>query len=186
MPTFNFLRIEIPIKKKLSSKRYSVVTIQLSMRFLILWRIRKIYFSEERHLEGRIVRAFKKYDYDLRIVYDKGNIVMVDVTGRPGIKVLGCNSMWCFTYGNEYGLAGEQWDKYSYNSHVYAIIDFSQPQDSQNFIYILIKPISMDSEQETVLFDMANNGLSDGNAAAIIAHRVKDPAIFNVFKWEDF
>lgn len=133
-----------------------------------------------------LYKLVEKYDYDLKIVYDKGSIVIVDVTGQPGIKALGCNSMWCFTYGSEYGRAGEQWDKYSHNGHVYAIIDFNESQESPEFIYILIKPLEMDSEQETVLYDMANNGLSEGNAAAIVERRVKDPAAFDVFKWEDF
>jgi len=133
-----------------------------------------------------LYQLVKKHDYDLKIVYDKGNIVVVDVTGQPGIKAIGCNSMWCFTYGNEYDKAGEQFDQYSYNGHVYAIIDFSQSQEDADFIYILIKPVELDSEQETVLYNMANEGLSDGNAARIIEFRVKDPAVFNVFKWENY
>lgn len=133
-----------------------------------------------------LYKLIEKYNYDLNVVYDKGNIVVIDVTGQPGIKALGCNSLWCFTYGSEYGKAGEQWDHYSHNGHVYAIVDFSVPQDDPSFIHILIKPLEMDSEQETVLYDMANNALSDGNAASIITHIVKDPEVFNVFKWEDF
>lgn len=80
-------------------------------------------------------------NYDsLKIVYEKNDIVIVDVTSQSGIKVIGCNSLWCFTYGDEYGKAGEQWEHYSYNGHVYAIIDFSMPQDDPEFIHIITKP----------------------------------------------
>lgn len=123
-------------------------------------------------------------DYDLKIVYDNGNVIVVDVTGQSGIKVIGCNSLWCFTYGNEYGKAGEQWDHYSYNGHVYAIIDFSQSQDSPDFIHILIKPFEMQTEEERYLFNMANEHIYN-DAREFIKYIAKDPEILKVFKWED-
>lgn len=127
-----------------------------------------------------------KNDYDLKIVYDKGNVVVVDVTGQPGIKLLGCNSMWCFTYGSEYGLAGEQWDRYSYNGHVYAIVDFDESQNDPNFIHILFKPFSMQTEEENFLWDMANEP-TFGDAQSNIIHIANgDASIINVFKFEDF
>lgn len=144
-------------------------------------------------------------DY-LNIVYDKNNIVIVDVTGQPGIKALGCNSLWCFTYGDEYGKAGEQWDQYSYNGHVYAIINFSEPQDSPEFIHIVVKPIfeklkiphydpkqtyfpfkhDMDNSysDDSGVYDMSNQ-MVYGNQYEIINGLVKhDPDALKVFTFE--
>jgi hypothetical protein len=131
----------------------------------------------------------KQNDYDLRIVYDKNNVVVVDVTGQSGIKLIGCNSLWCFTYGNEYGKAGEQWDYYSYNGHVYAIIDFNEDQTSPDFIHILIRPFKESpdpEEEESGLYNMANEEIGT-YAPDIIKQIAKgDSSIFGVFKWEEF
>lgn len=118
----------------------------------------------------------KDHDDYLNIVYDKNNIVIVDVTGQPGIKLIGCNSLWCFTYGNEYGKAGEQWDEYSHNNHVYAIINFDMEAMDPEFIHIVTKPFyikpyydpnqldfNFDDEQKSEnpydsgIYDMQNN-----------------------------
>ena len=149
-----------------------------------------------------------KNNSDLNVVYDKNNIVIVDVTGQAGIKKIGCNSLWCFTYGNEYGVAGTQWDQYSHNGHVYAIINFSLPQDSSEFIHILIKPlidgksiphydprqryfpfkddIHNDTDDDTGVYDMTNQ-MVYGNQYDIINALVKnDPDALKVFKFEEF
>lgn len=137
-------------------------------------------------------------DYDLNIVYDRGNIVVVDVTGQSGIKLIGCNSLWCFTYGDEYGLAGEQWDQYSYNSHVYAIVNFSQDQNDPDFIHIVTKPFQMqgketgdegeeiDDPADTHIYNMENEQIW-GNAEYIVVQLARgDRSILNVFTWEKF
>jgi hypothetical protein len=124
-------------------------------------------------------------DYDLKIVWDNNDVVIVDVMSQPGMKLIGCNSLWCFTYGSEYGRAGEQWDRYSHNGHVYAIIDFKQPQDSPEFIHILIKPFEQQTDDESFLFDMANVE-KYGRAEDIITHITGDQSVLSIFKWEDF
>lgn len=152
-------------------------------------------------------KIVKENSYYLNIVYDNNNIVIVDVTGQPGIKALGCNSLWCFTYGDEYGKAGEQWDQYSYNGHVYAIINFSESQDSPEFIHIVIKPIfekskiphydpkqtyfrfkyDMDNSynDDSGVYDMSNQ-MVYGNQYEIINGLVKhDPDALKVFTFED-
>lgn len=126
----------------------------------------------------------KKHDYDLRIVYDKDNVVVVDVTGQAGMKVIGCNSLWCFTYGTEYGKGGEQFDIYSHNGHVYAIIDFERPQTSPDFIYILIKPFEKQTDYQSYLYNMANEE-TYGDARQTIVHLAGTRDILSVFKWED-
>jgi hypothetical protein len=39
---------------------------------------------------------------ELEIIYDQGDIMVVEVGGPYGIKEIGCNSLWCFTYGEGY------------------------------------------------------------------------------------
>jgi hypothetical protein len=147
---------------------------------------------------------------DLRRVYDKGNIVIVDVTSQPGIKLIGSNSLWCFTYGDEDSLAGEQWDRYSYNSHVYAIINFSVSQETPEFIHIVTKPwyngkipyidpkqkrLPFDSNDDsgedtkyyddTGIFNMANEAMY-GNPYEVLNGLVNyDPSALKVFTFRD-
>ncbi len=84
--------------------------------------------------------------YDLELIYDSGNIMVVDVTGPNGIKKIGCNSLWCFTYGSGFDSSYRDWNNYSTNDHVYVIIDFSQDSDSQYFMHVLIKPLDFESD----------------------------------------
>lgn len=83
---------------------------------------------------------------DLEIVYDKGNIMVIEVSGPHGIKSIGCNSLWCFTYGKGFDIAWNQWNTYSTNGFVYVIIDFSESSDSPEFMHTLIKPIDYETE----------------------------------------
>lgn len=126
----------------------------------------------------------KKNDYDLEIIYDKGNIVIIDVKGQPGIKAIGCNSLWCFTYGSEYGKAGEQWEIYSRNDHVYAIIDFNQSQDSPEFVHILTKPFDEQTDDESYLYDMSNEQ-TYGRAESTILRITRDKSVLDLFKFEE-
>jgi hypothetical protein len=128
----------------------------------------------------------EKNSYDLKIVYDVGHIVVVDVTGVDGIKAIGCNSLWCFTYGSEYGNAGIQWDHYSYNGHVYAIINFSINQNEPEFIHILTKVVDSETpEDDTGIHDMAND-LQYGDQISLLKHLTKTNNIDQIFKFEDF
>lgn len=101
-------------------------------------------------------------DHDLYIVYDKNNIMIVKVESAEAIKAIGCNSLWCFTYGSEFESANTDWFKYSYNGVVYVIIDFNEKSDSENFMHVLIKPLLVDGkfyeyeEDEYPLFNMSN------------------------------
>jgi GH24 family phage-related lysozyme (muramidase) len=99
---------------------------------------------------------------ELEKIYEQGTVMVVKVDGPYGIKEIGCNSLWCFTYGQGYD---RNWSQYSYNDVVYAIIDFSEPADSPEFMYVLIKPVDWDTEDEDanedVIFDMKNDGYYD-------------------------
>lgn len=146
--------------------------------------------TKENLLQGKafskeeLKKIIEKNDYDLKLIYERGDILIVDVTGQPGIRAIGCNSLWCFTYGSEYSKAGEQWETYSYNGHVYAIIDFGVEQTDPNFIHILIKPFDQQDEDKSNLFDMANQEVY-GDAKNIITHITGDPDVLNLFKFEE-
>ena len=104
------------------------------------------------------------YHNELEIIYEKGNYMVVEVVGPSGIKEIGCNSLWCFSYGSGFDGAWRQWSNYSTNGIVYAIIDFSQPSDSPDFMHVLIKPLDYNAnsssddgdENDSKLFNMAN------------------------------
>lgn len=124
-----------------------------------------------------MVNSLIKENYYLEKIYSKGDIMIVEVTDFHGIKELGCNSLWCFTYSNKGGY-NRDWDTYSTNGYVYVIIDFSQSSDSSDFMHVLIKPL-IDSnvndvsgdldfddgygEDEEILFTMDNNPVYNAN-----------------------
>lgn len=108
-----------------------------------------------------IKRMATEEDFD--VIYEEGEIMIVEVYTPDAIKAIGCNSLWCFTYGSGLDNAYRQWSEYSYNDIVYVIIDFSKKSDSSEFMYVLIKPLIDDEgelieygEDESPLFDMSN------------------------------
>lgn len=103
---------------------------------------------------------------DFEIVYEKGDVMIVEVYSPKGIKAIGCNSLWCFTYGSGFDSAYRQWSMYSYNDIVYVLIDFREKSDSKYFMHVLIKPLTNDdgvlikydedNEDESPLYDLSN------------------------------
>ncbi len=116
------------------------------------------------------VKEIVNNSYDLEIIYSKGDKMIVEVTGADGIKEIGCNSLWCFTYAGKHGNHGD-WYTYSTRDTAYVLIDFSEPSDSSEFMHVLIKPIPNltgdESEDETLqqstLYNMANEEQYDIN-----------------------
>lgn len=121
-----------------------------------------------RFTRNKIKEIVKEDGYDLEIVYDKNNIMIVEVSGPEGIKKIGCNSLWCFTYGNGFNSAYRHWNNYSTNGLVYVIIDFKESPDSKDFMHVLIKPLrdeydDKEMENPTTLFDMSNEAQYNTN-----------------------
>lgn len=108
---------------------------------------------------------------EIEIIYEKDNVMIVRVDSPKGIKAIGCNSLWCFTYGSGFDNAYRQWNNYSYNDMVYVLIDFREKSDSENFMHVLINPLTDDSgnlidydednEDEHPIFNMANENYSN-------------------------
>lgn len=114
--------------------------------------------------KSKIIEMEGEEDFD--IVYQKDNVMILEVWSVEGIKAIGCNSLWCFTYGyNNW----RDWNAYSYNDRVYIIVDLDAKTDDRNFMHVLIKPLYIVDEdeeyenaengnsQDDVLFDMAND-----------------------------
>lgn len=116
---------------------------------------------------GQILKHDKENYDELKVKYNKGNIMIIEVSGPEGIKEIGCNSLWCFTYNRKGGgLNYEDWYKNSTNDYCYIIIDFSEPSDSEDFMHVLTKPLMYDysdvgqSGYER-LYNMANRDIHD-------------------------
>lgn len=132
--------------------------------------------------KGIIKKLVKENDYDMEIVFESGNVMAVDVQSPDAIKKIGCNSLWCFTYGKGFENAYRDWNNYSTNDHVYVIIDFSEPSDSPEFMHVLVKPLNYsvqpeDSDEDVndgKLFNMANE--ESYGAIGIVNQLVGDQA----------
>lgn len=110
-------------------------------------------------------------DGGLKKIYDSGTLMVIDVNSENGIKQLGCNSVWCFTYtgNNPYGWTRD-WAGNSTNGHVYVFIDFSEPSDSPEFMHVLVKPLDFyggdiperkDMDNDKKLFNMGNQNVEN-------------------------
>lgn len=115
---------------------------------------------------------------DFEITYEQGNVMVVRVDSPDGIKAIGCNSLWCFTYGSGFADAYRQWNNYSHNDVVYVLIDFREKSDSENFMHVLIRPLTdeedslieydEDDEDQHPLYNMSNENYS--NPYSILNH----------------
>jgi hypothetical protein len=93
--------------------------------------------------------------------------MIIEVTGIHGIKEIGCNSVWCFTYNRGEGnLNWNDWYKNSTDGYCYVIIDFSESSDSEDFMHVLTKPLLYDysdygTDGSERLYTMANRDVYD-------------------------
>jgi hypothetical protein len=92
---------------------------------------------------------------DFEIIYEQSDVMIVRVDSPDGIKAIGCNSLWCFTYGTGFNEAYRQWNNHSHNDMVYVLIDFKEKSDSEDFMHVLIKPLT-DEEGELIEYDEDN------------------------------
>jgi hypothetical protein len=94
---------------------------------------------------------------NFEVIYEQGNSMIVKVTSPDGIKAIGCNSLWCFTYGKGLDNAYSDWYRYSYNGIVYVLINFNENYDSEDFMYVLISPLTNDNGRLIKYDDNADN-----------------------------
>jgi hypothetical protein len=147
-------------KKKIEGKIFkNGVTLKELLRFV---EDKENMVGGTKFTRNKIKQIVKEDGYDLNIIYDKNNKMIVEVSGPEGIKKIGCNSLWCFTYGSGFDSAWRNWNNYSTNDLVYVLIDFNKSPDSTEFMYVLIKPLNDEYDEEenenpSTLFDMSND-----------------------------
>jgi len=116
---------------------------------------------------GQILKHDKENYDELKVKYNKGNIMIIEVSGPNGIREIGCNSLWCFTYNRKGGSTNwEDWSRNSTNGYCYIIIDFSEPSDSELFMHVLTKPLRYDYSDygetgDERLYTMSNRDIHD-------------------------
>ena len=116
---------------------------------------------------GQILKKDREQYDELKVKYNKGNVMIIEVTGPYGIKEIGCNSVWCFTYNRGGGsINWNDWYKNSTNNYCYVIIDFSESSDSEDFMHVLTKPLMYDysevgTDGSERLYNMANRDIHD-------------------------
>jgi hypothetical protein len=125
-------------------------------------------FDLTRKQIGEILKQDKQNANELKVKYNKGNIMIIEVSGPEGIKKIGCNSVWCFTYNKKCSSNNfEDWNKNSTNGYCYIIIDFSHPSDSEDFMHVLTKPLMYDYSDyggdAERLYNMANRDMGDND-----------------------
>ena len=106
--------------------------------------------------KNEILKVVDENSNDMKIVYQKGKIMVVRVGSPQAIKNIGCTSLWCFTYGTGFDHAYRQWNDYSTNDIVYVIIDFSEQSDSSTFMHVVIKPLDWEEQEGD------DDGMGDG------------------------
>jgi hypothetical protein len=115
---------------------------------------------------GQILKKDSQEYDELKVKYNKGNIMIIEVTGPEGIKLIGCNSVWCFTYNRKGDTNWNDWNNNSTNGYCYIIINFNEPSNSETFMHVLTKPLMYDYSDvgesgSNRLYNMANRDVGD-------------------------
>lgn len=93
------------------------------------------------HTIDSILELINEYSNDMTLLYNQNNVMVVRVESPEAIKAIGCNSLWCFTYGSGFSQAYQTWNNYSTNDIVYVIINFNLNQTDPEFMCVVIKPL---------------------------------------------
>jgi len=112
---------------------------------------------------------------DIEIIYEKGPVMIIRVDSPEGIRAIGCNSLWCFTYGSGFDNAYQQWNNYSYNDIVYVLVDFRENSDSENFMHVLITPIT-DEDDNLIDYTEDNN-----NENEVPLYNMSNEQVYNLY-----
>lgn len=112
------------------------------------------------NLDKQSVQEIVTNHNQLKTVFEKGNLMVVEVSGPEGIKEIGCNSVWCFTYSpGVYRGWNADWASNNTNGKVYVIIDFSKASDQSGFMHVVLRPLS---NKEFKVFDLTGQELTAG------------------------
>lgn len=90
-------------------------------------------------------------EWDLHIVVKNKDVWVVRVGTTQGIKAIGKNSLWCFTYGDGGANTERMFSDYSTNDLVYIIIDWKAEQKKyldEYFMVVVIDKLRDDEEED--------------------------------------
>lgn len=74
-------------------------------------------------------------EFDLKVLQNSNDIIMLKVDKHEAMKALGCTSTWCFSLPN----SDEFWDDYaSATGYVIVIFDFKQDFDDSTFLMVYL------------------------------------------------
>jgi len=106
--------------------------------------------SSDKIKKEDIIKLVKNNSINSSIVFNKKHNLIIKISNPEDLKKIGCNSLWCFTYGND---NTKEFNKYAYNGFVYIIFDFYYETDEEGFSYTVIKPPKMFEDVESEYFD---------------------------------
>lgn len=119
---------------------------------------------------------------DLELIYEVGSTVVIKVDSVEGIKSIGCNSLWCFTYGEN---NWRDWMDNSYNNTVYVIINFNLESDNKDFMLVLTSPLEdeeeYDNDKNTPLYNQHNDNIP--NPYNALRYYLKTDDFENIFSF---
>jgi len=104
--------------------------------------------------KGSILNKIKEFKNNLKIVYDKNNVLVIQSNDKQVIKEIGSKS-WCIVYSNDY--YQERYFGYGRGNTQYIIFNFNLPSSSANSMF----GITIDENGKTIYGacqDKYNNG----------------------------
>lgn len=138
-------------------------------------------FVDDTEITKNEIMSIVNENDELEVVYENEDTIVIRVTSVDAIKSIGCNSLWCFTYG-EYNW--RDWQNNSYNRTVYVVINFNLTSDNEEFMLVLTKPLGNEKDYEendsfTPLFNMHNDNIP--NPYNVLRYYLKTDDIENIF-----
>ncbi len=108
------------------------------------------------------------------IIHETDHSMAIEITDIEPLVKIGCNSLWCFTYGKSYHVFNEN----STNGIVYLFIDFREKDNSPEFMYTLVKPLDFPNEDgEDDEEDDEDNDYSD--------EEINDEKLYNQLNYQE-
>lgn len=140
-------------------------------------------YSDKRATAKDIKRLLKSDKInDSQIIYETPTSLVIAIRDRNDMKVLGCNSFWCFSYNTRY------FYEYSYNDMVYMIFNFTlgHPADSA---YVLIHPLresdNMYDDDKEKLYDAFNDPVYNAIQQLSQTLNLNEDELYELFDFDE-
>ena len=94
---------------------------------------------------------YESDDGEAFLIYEKDDVLVVDVKSSDAMKSLGCGSQWCFA--TEYDR--QHWKDYSHNRNVNIVYNFNKNPESRKRMVVVLP--------NGEIYDMYNEYMNDGD-----------------------